>query len=112
MSQHMIFRGKDLGVFDPDDVTMEQAMRLEDATGFTLVDLQAAASKLSGRATQALVWFMRIQAGETDAPLHDNFKFKDISSKEVDDEDPTEAADPVAELEKAFVKSGTPTSGS
>lgn len=112
MGQHMIFRGKDLGEFDPDNVTMEQAMLLEDKTGFTLSDVQAAASKLSGRATQALVWFMHMQNGITDWNLHENFKFKEIESKEFPDEDPTEAADQVAELEKAFVKSGTSTSDS
>lgn len=115
MAQHFVFKGKDLGEFDPNEITMDDAMLLEDKTGFTVADLGDGASRLSGRATQALVWFMRVRAGEPNAPLHENFKFSDITSITVGDDDadaePSPASD-VDELEKVFAKSGTGTSDS
>lgn len=104
-------KGEDLGVFDPDAVTMEQAMQLEDQTGYTVGDLMPALGKLSARAMQALVWFQRIRIGQANPPRHENFTFGDLKAEEVPDEDPTDAAE-VAALEKALAKSGASTSGS
>lgn len=102
-------KGEDLGIFDPDDVDMEQAMQLQDQTGYTVGDLMPALGKLDARAMQALVWFQRIRIGQRDPNRHENFKFKDLNAEDVPDEDPTEAAE-VAALEKALEKSGTNTS--
>lgn len=104
-------KGEDLGVFDPNDVDMEQAMQLQDQTGYTVGDLMPALGKLDARAMQALVWFLRIRNGQTNANKHENFKFGDLKAEDIPDEDPTPVATD-ADLEKLFEKSGTSTSGS
>jgi hypothetical protein len=107
----LMLKGEDLGVFDPDDVDMEQAMQLQDQTGFTVGDLMPALGKLDARAMQALVWFQRIRLGQTSANKHENFKFGDLKVEDVPDEDPTPVATD-ADLEKLLAKSETSTSGS
>jgi hypothetical protein len=108
---HITLKGEDLGIFDPDEVDMEQAMQLQDQTKFTVGDLMPALGKLDARAMQALVYLQRIRQGQHPTTWHENFKFGDLDAKDVPDEDPTEAAE-VAALEKALEKSGTSTSGS
>jgi hypothetical protein len=108
---HITLKGEDLGTFDPDDVDMEQAMQLQDQTGYTVGDLMPALGKLDARAMQALVWFQRIRIGQVNPNRHENFKFGDLKAEDVPDEDPTPAAT-AADLEKLLEKSGTSTSGS
>lgn len=109
---HIVLKDEDLGEFDPDEVDMEQAMQLQDQTGFTIGELMPALGKLDARAMQALVFLQRICLGQHPATWHAKFKFGDLKVEEVSEVDPTPAADPVAELEKTFAKSGTSTSGS
>lgn len=107
----LTLRGEVLGEFDPDDVDMEEAMQLQDQTGFTVGELLPAIGKLDARAMQALVWFVRWRGGDKHANKHENFKFGDLDAVDVPDEDPTPAAT-AADLEKLLEKSGTITSAS
>ena len=109
------FKGEDLGVFDSDEVTMNQALTLENETGMTIDDMVKSLSKSSANGIQAVVWFRYLCLGRPQ-PYRQDFKFKDFDVNPIqdpgDDADPTPAADEVAELEKAFKKSATATSAS
>lgn len=106
------FKGEDLGVFDSDEVTMNQALTLENETGMTIDDMVKSLSKSSANGVQAVVWFRFFCLGRPQ-PYRQDFKFSDFDIEPVEEEpDPTPAADEVAELEKAFKKSATPTSAS
>lgn len=101
-------RGEDLGVFDMDDVSMDQAILFENKTGMALGELGTGLSKMSARSLQALVWLMKIRRGEMTADLYDNFRIGELAVEAVPDEDPTEA-DLSAELEKLSKTSATST---
>ena len=92
-------RGEDLGIFDPDDVTMDQAMQLEDKTGLALGDVRVGLGRLSARSLQALVYLQRIRQGKLDAVLHDNFKVGDIGVINVAEEPEAGPADPTPAVE-------------
>lgn len=104
------FKGEDLGLFDSDEVTMNQALTLEGETGMTMSEMITALGKNSARGLQAVVWFRYLCLGRPQ-PLHNDFKFGDFDVEMVEDAeepaDPTPAADPVAELEAAFKKPAT-----
>lgn len=104
------FKGEDLGVFDSDEVTMDQAIQLEDQAKMTLMEVINGTNRTSAKAMQAMVWFRYLQLGRPQ-PLHTDFKFGDLVTElvedEADDADPTPAADPVAALEEAFKKPAT-----
>lgn len=85
-------RGKDLGILDIDDLSMEDAMQLEDQTSLALGDVGTGLGRLSARAIQAIVWLRRRQIEGPAAPLHDNFKFGEVKIEQVDEPDPTQPA--------------------
>lgn len=102
------FKGEDLGVFDADEADMNQLLTLEAETGMTINEVITALGRSSAKGFQAVVWFRYLCLGRPQ-PLHDNFKVKDFDIEIIKDDepDPTEAADPVADLEEAFKKSAT-----
>lgn len=107
------FKGDDLGVFDSDEVTMNEALTLENETGMTIDDMVKSLGRSSANGVQAVVWFRFLQLGRvTEHPYRADFKFKefDVALIGEPDPDPTEATDEVAELERAFKKSETSTS--
>ena len=109
-------RGKDLGILDLDDLTMDEAMQLEDRTGLALGDVGNGLGRLSARAIQALVWLHQYHNGNLAAVQHDNFKFGEVKIQPIADEDPTEAAPaaltPVDDPSTGSGTDGTDTSDS
>lgn len=86
-------RGKDLGLLDIDELSMEDAMQLEDQTGLALGDVGTGLGRLSARALQAIVWLRQRQLNGPSANLHDNFKFGEVKIEQVDEPDPTRPAE-------------------
>lgn len=86
-------RGKDLGILDIDELSMEDAMQLEDQTTLALGDVGNGLGRLSARAIQAIVWLRRRQVEGPGALLHDNFKFGEVKIEQVDEPDPTQPAE-------------------
>ena len=88
----VLFRGDDLGVFDSNAVTMDEAQQLEDKTGLTMNEMLDGVGKTSAKATRALIWFQRLRAGNP-GELYENFTFGDYDIERIDEPDPTRAAD-------------------
>jgi hypothetical protein len=105
------FKGEDLGVMDSNKVTMNEALQLEDKTGFTLQELVSRLSAGSAKAIQAVVWFQLLRSGKP-VELFQDFTFEDFDVDPVQDEpDPTQAADAADETSTSPSKSaaGSPS---
>lgn len=74
---------EDLGTFDENELTLEDAFKLENTTGLTFTEMLQGASAGRAKGLQALVWFLRSKQGNTVDPLSINFKLTDLTTRAV-----------------------------
>lgn len=78
MIVHMKWDGKTYD-WDPEDITVQQAIVIKLAFGWTLTEWQEACSKVDPHAFQALYWLMRVQGGESCRLEDQDFSIKKFS---------------------------------
>lgn len=84
--------GEDLGVFDDDELGINDAMTFENNTGMTFNDMLLGLSDRSKAAPlRALVWFMRFKQGTPVDLLSLEFKLTALVTTAVESVDPTGA---------------------
>ena len=99
--------GELLGTFDENELTLTDALTLENTTGLTFPEMMAGISPRQPVPLRALVWFMRYKQGNPPHISTIDFKLVDLTWAAV--ENPTRAEDSVSETSPADT-SETPTS--
>ena len=87
--------------FDPDTITVFEAIELKKLTGYTVPAWSEAMGVMDAEAFRALVWFARKRAGDLPPGRYSEFDFPllevansfEVDDDEADPEDPTPAAD-------------------
>jgi hypothetical protein len=74
---------EELGTFDENELTLEDAFVLENTTGLTFTELLQDGRDGRAKGLQALVWFMRYKQGTRVDLLSINFKLADLTTRAV-----------------------------
>lgn len=80
MTQYKVdLPGEDLGIFDDESITIQQAFAIKAASGLSIKPFFDGLNNIDPLSAQTLVWFQRLQAG-TSVPLQEiDFRMIDLT---------------------------------
>jgi hypothetical protein len=99
--------GEVLGVFDENELTLNDAFTLEANAGQTVNEMLAGLAPLRAQSLRALVWFMKWKRGDPEHISAIDFKLTDLSYEAVVEPDPTRAS---SEPDATGTSDSSPTS--
>lgn len=79
----VVLAGEDLGNFDENQLTLDDAFALEGNTGLTINQMLVGLAPMEAKSLRALVWFMRYKAGAAVDVTSINFLLTDLSYEEL-----------------------------
>lgn len=79
----VILAGEDLGLFDENELTLNDAFTLEANAGQTINEMLGGLAPMRAQSLRALVWFMKWKRGDTAHITTIDFKLTELSYEAV-----------------------------